>query len=161
MKKIIVLSIISIILFGCKKEKFEHGQSLEQLETKVDVNKAKYLKEIQYIFSNYDLVLYDTQSVRSSDFFYFVERVGFFDNKTYLQEVKPRLAQKGWVLVDKNNFSELYCKKNQAIGVTFPTDKQELDGVNAGYFTYQFYKKVSITLNYTVAKNNISCVVKD
>lgn len=52
-------------------------------------------------------------------------------------------------------------KKNQAIGVTFPTDKQELDGVNSGYFTDQFYKKVSITLNYTVAKNNISCVVKD
>lgn len=161
MKKLILLSIISTILLGCNESKFEQGQSLEQLETKVDVNKAKYLKEMQYIFSNYDLVLYDTQSVRSSDFFYFIERIGFFDNEIYLKEVRPRLAQKGWVLVEKNNFSELFCKQNQAIGVTFPTYKKEMDGVNTGYFTYQFYKKVSITLNYTTAKNNISCVVKD
>ena len=116
---------------------------------------------MQYIFSNYDLVSYDTQSVRSSDFFYFIEKIGSFNNEIYLKEVRPRLAQKGEVLVEKNNFSELFCKQNQAIGVTFSTYKKEMDGVNTGHFTYQFYKKVSITLNYTTDKNNISCVVKD
>lgn len=50
---------------------------------------------MQYIFSNYDLVSYDTQSVRSSDFFYFIEKIGSFNNEIYLKEVRPRLAQKG------------------------------------------------------------------
>lgn len=160
MKKNILFSIFLIILLGCNESKSELGLNLDQLETKVDKNKANYLKEMQYIFSNYDLVLYDTQSVRSSDFFYFVERKGIFNIETYFKEVRPRFIQRGWVLVSSDNFSELFCKENQAIGVTFPTNKKELDGINAGYFTYQFYKKVSITLNYTTDKKNINCAIK-
>lgn len=140
------------MLLGCNKSKPELGLNLEQLETKVDKNRTNYLKEMQYIFSNYDLILYDTQSVRSSDFFYFVERKGIFNIEIYFKEVRPRFIQSGWVLVSSDNFSELFCKESQAIGVTFPTNKKELDGINAGYFTYQFYKKVSITLNYTTDK---------
>ena len=39
----------------------------------------------------------------------------------------------------------------------YPTDKLELDGVNSGYFTYQFFKKLSATLHYTVENLNIDC----
>lgn len=159
--KVILLLTFLYCFVGCTKSKIELGLNLSQLESRVNKSESEYLKEMGYIFSHYDLILYDIQSIRESKFFYFIERTGFFSKETYIKEVKSRLDEKGWFLVKKDNYSELYCNnKNQAIGITFPTNKQELDSVHRGYFTYQFFKKASVTLHYTSGSNSVSCPQK-
>lgn len=156
--KIIPFFLILLLLTGCNKQEIERGLNLHQLQSRVGESEAQYLKEMEYIFSNYDLTLYDIQKIRSSTFYYLVEREGFFNMKDYMEDVKPKLEKKGWILVNKDEFGELYCNvTNQEIGITFPTNKKELDGVNSSYFTYQFYKKVSITLVYNSDNKSLSC----
>lgn len=155
-----VLPIFLILLFviGCTERKLENGLNLTQLEAIVDQKEKTNFEDLKYIFKNYDLVLYDHQSMRSSTFFYLVERNGFFNMEEYRQKVVPKFKEKGWTLVKKNDYGELYCNKDsQAIGVTFPNEKKELEGLNVGYYTYQFHKKISITFDYNSNGKSNNC----
>lgn len=156
MKKLIIFFLF--LLVGCVESKVEKGLNLHQMEYRVKKSQVRYMQEMNYVFSDYDLVLYDLILMRDSTYFYFVGRDFDFKNESYYKKVKDRLNEKGWLLVERNQFGELYCNNsNQAIGITYPTNKTELDGVNIGYFTYQFFNKISVTLHYTGNNKSLSC----
>ncbi|QIO05887.1 hypothetical protein [Acinetobacter shaoyimingii] len=56
------LLIISLLV-GCEKSEIERGISLQQLEHRVSKNEAEYIKEMEDIFTIYNLSLYDINTV--------------------------------------------------------------------------------------------------
>ncbi|NHB59041.1 hypothetical protein G9F32_13600 [Acinetobacter sp. 194] len=110
------------------------------------------------IFSIYNLSLYDIQYSRSATFYYFISSNVVFNMDIYREIVSKNLKKNGWTMVEENEYGELYCNiDNQAIGITFPTLNEKYVGLNKGYFTYQFYKTISITLYYIPNKNSVRC----
>lgn len=157
MKKIIIFFLTLPILISCSKIKIENGSTIQEVETKVNADEAKYLAEMQGIFSEYNLVLHYTYSIRATNYYYFIGQENSFEYSYYNGEIKKRLSEKGWILIDANEYGELYCKNKQEIGVTFPTDNKDLGGKKVGYFTFQSYKRVFVTLRYEFYVNNLIC----
>lgn len=156
--KVLTISLITLILIGCTEKEPENGLNLKQLQSSVNQKERVYFEDLKNIFQNYDLVLYDHQLIRTTNFFYLVERDGFFNMDQYREIVMPRFKENGWILIKKNDYGELYCnREGQAIGVTFPAENKDLEGVNIGFYTYQFYKKISITLNYDLNGKSNNC----
>lgn len=157
MKLCLIFTLI-FLLCGCENNKIERGQTLSQLKNEVNKSEAVYLNEMSLIFSDYSLKLYDLQLIRSDAFFYFVDDKSDFDLNFYENNVKKKILKNGWVMVENNSFGELFFNEDsQAIGVTFPTQDKKLVGVNKGYFTYQFYNKIAVTLYYTSDRGSVIC----
>lgn len=157
MKKLLLVLLIPFLL-SCSKAKVEIGLNLEELKKSANRIQSEYLEELIYIFSSYDLTLFELVSIRSSTYYFFIESKNSFDRTDYALNIKPKLKEKGWHLVHEDEYSELYCNdKNQAIGITFPAYKKELEGIHGGKFTYQIYRKLAVTLHYTSDKTSLSC----
>lgn len=159
--KIFLSIFFSLILLisGCIDHKnIEYGMNLRQIERNVTPEESSYFRNMEYIFEIYDFVLFEKFFVRNIRTYYLEERVGDFNMEDYINIVKPKLQEKGWKLVGKNNYGEYYCdENNNELGVTFPTNNIELDGVNLGYFTYQSYNKLNITLSYDLSGGKKGC----
>lgn len=157
-----ILSIffsLMLLLSGCIDQKnIEYGMNLRQIERNVTPEESNYFINMEYIFEIYDFVLFEKFFVRNLRTYYFEERVGNFNMENYINIVKPKLYERGWRLVEKNNYGEYYCdENNNELGVTFPTNDIKLDGVNLGYFTYQSYNKLNVALSYDISGGKKEC----
>lgn len=87
MKKIIIFFLTLPILISCSKIKIENGSTIQEVETKVNADEAKYLAKMQGIFSEYNLVLHYTYSIRATNY-YFIGQENSFEYSYYNGEIK-------------------------------------------------------------------------
>lgn len=158
MRFVFIIFSIVLLISSCIKNEIEYGMSFEKVGDLVDADEANYMKELGYIFNKHEMIFNWEYIIRDSKTYSFIAKNENFDLDEYMLTTKQRIIREGWVLVEKNNYGEFYCdKNNNNIGITFPMYDKKLDRKNKGYYTFQAYKKLAITFNFTPNGNGEAC----